>query len=294
MKPRPSSFATLTRFVAAVVFFAPACDRSAHSFGGGPQASPSNTTGPNASASASVTPTPTPPAPSASVSAAPSSLPPKTVVTFDSDAVGSPPSAFEPVVGDWYIAELSGAKGLKVDGGRWRNGQPSASLADQAKRLYGDRYAEFLDGVKAFAFFPFAVYTGDPPPPEVRISVRFYPEAGKIDQAAGIAFGMTPDGSYFGVRANALEDNFLYFRVVRGKRTILDTIRGVSTPTRVWHTLSVELRLRHLAAELDGRKVFDKTLDAAPSGRVGLWSKADSQVVFDDFKVEPLAAREAP
>lgn len=41
-----------------------------------------------------------------------------------------------------------------VDGSKWRQGTPSASLADQAKRLYGERYAEFLDGVKAFAFFP--------------------------------------------------------------------------------------------------------------------------------------------
>jgi hypothetical protein len=31
-----------------------------------------------------------------------------------------------------------------------------------------------------------------------------------------------------------------------------------------------------------------KTLDAAPTGRVGLWSKADSQVLFDEFRVEKL------
>jgi hypothetical protein len=212
----------------------------------------------------------------------------ETTVTFDADPVGAPSPAFEGVVGDWYVAEVAGAKGLKVDGAKWRSGEPSANIADQAKRLYGDRYAEFLDGVKAFAYFPFAVWKGDPPPGDTRISVRFYPEAGKIDQAAGIAFAIAPDGTYLGARANALEDNMLFFRVVKGKRTIIDTIRGVTTTSKTWHTLAVELRGKNLTVELDGQKRFQKALDAPPSGRLGLWSKADSQVLFDDFKVTPL------
>jgi len=44
-----------------------------------------------------------------------------------------------------------------------------------------------------------------------------------------------------------------------------------------------------MTGELDGKKRFEKTLDAAPQGKVGLWSKADSQVLFDDFKVTPIA-----
>jgi len=35
--------------------------------------------------------------------------------------------------------------------------------------------------------------------------------------------------------------------------------------------------------------MFEKTLDAEPVGRVGLWSKADSQVLFDDFTVKRLS-----
>src|SRR5262245_25653740 len=85
------------------------------------------------------------------------------VVTFDQDPPGQPPPSFEPVIGDWYVTDLAGARGLMVDGSRWHQGTPSASLADQARRLYGERYAEFLDGVKAFAYFPLAVYQGDCP-----------------------------------------------------------------------------------------------------------------------------------
>jgi hypothetical protein len=90
------------------------------------------------------------------------------------------------------------------------------------------------------------------------------------------------------VRANALEDNILWAKVVRGKRTILDTVRNTPTPTRTWHKLAVTLRGRELSVELDEAPRFRTKLERAHSGRVGLWSKADSQVLFDDFRVEKL------
>jgi hypothetical protein len=205
-------------------------------------------------------------------------------VTFDGDTVGGPAGTFEAVVGDWYVGKADNRQGLFVDGTRWRQGTPSANLADQAKRLYGDRYAEFLDGVKAFAFFPLAVWRGECA--RVRtLSIRFYPIAGKIDQAAGIAFDIAKDGSYWGVRANALENNLLFFKVVKGKRTILETIRGVETATRTWHQLEVNIQGSELRASLDGKERLRRKLEREPTGRCGLWSKADSKVLFDDFGV---------
>jgi hypothetical protein len=209
-------------------------------------------------------------------------------VTFEGEQLGAPSPELQGVIGDWYVAEDGGQRGLRVDGSKWREGTPSVSLADQAKRLYGDRYAEFLDGVKAFAFFPLAIDRSTPPSGDVRISIRFYPEAGRVDQGAGIAFGIGPDGSYQAVRANALEDNILYFKVVRGRRNVIENIGNTPTPTKRWHTLAVELRGKRMVVELDGTKRLDKALDAPPSGRIGLWSKADSQVLFDDFTVKKL------
>jgi hypothetical protein len=219
----------------------------------------------------------------------PDAAPPAGIaLTFDTDPVGGSPSVIEPVIGDWAIGEADGARGLLVDGTHWRNGTPSANLADQAKKLYGDRYAEFLDGIKAFAFFPLAVVTQDPPKGDLKMSIRFYPMEGKIDQGAGIAFGVQPDGSYWGVRANALENNILYFHVVKGKRTVLDVVRDTPTPTKQWHTLVATLHGLDLDVELDGKPRFHKTLKEMPTGRVGLWSKADSKVLFDEFRVEAL------
>ncbi len=264
-----------------------ACDRPTQPASSSASASEPSGAPTVAPASAAVPPPSSTIAPAMSASAAP--RPGVFTETFDTDPVGAPAPSFEGVVGDWYVAAEAGARGLKVDGGKWRDGTPSANLADQAKRLYGDRYAEFLDGVKAFAFFPFAVWKHEPPTGDLRISVRFYPLAGKIDQAAGIAFAIAPEGTYLGIRANALEDNVLYFRVVKGRRTVLDNIRNVSTPSKTWHTLDVELRGKNVTARVDGQKRFEKTLDTAPVGKIGLWSKADSQVLFDDFEVEALS-----
>jgi hypothetical protein len=209
-------------------------------------------------------------------------------VTFNADPLGEPAAQFEAVIGDWYIGEHQGARGLWVDGTLWRQGTPSASLADQAKRLYGEHYAEFLDNVKAFAFYPVAVWKGDVPPGDLSISLRFYPESGRIDQAAGIVWGLTQDGRYWGVRANPLEDNILYFDVKRGKRKLHATIRGVPTPTHQWHTLQVKLKDGMCTVVLDGEERMSKKLHGPVTGRLGLWSKADSKVLFDDFVVKAI------
>ena len=207
---------------------------------------------------------------------------------FDNEQPGAPPGDFECMVGDWNVAEDGGQRGLRVDGSRWRQGTPSVSIADQARRLYGERYAEFLDGVRAFAFFLLAVLRGRTWSGNYRVSVRFYPENGRVDQAAGIAFALAPDGSYLGVGANALEENLLFFRVARGHRTIIDNVRGVSTASRSWHTLTLTVRGRRIETEVDGSVRHTRELDVAPAGRVGLWSKADSQVLFDDFEVRSV------
>ncbi|HEX7604100.1 MAG TPA: hypothetical protein VF316_20925, partial [Polyangiaceae bacterium] len=100
-------------------------------------------------------------------------------MSFDGEPLGGPSPAFEAVVGDWYVADEAGVRGYRVDGSKWRNGTPSVNLADQAKRMYGERYAEFLDGVKAFAFFPLAIHLPPPPPGDFQVTVKFYPVAGQ-------------------------------------------------------------------------------------------------------------------
>jgi hypothetical protein len=52
--------------------------------------------------------------------------------------------------------------------------------------------------------------------------------------------------------------------------------------------LVVTLRGKRMEVVLDGKSYFQKELPEVPRGKVGLWSKADSQVLFDDFVIEAL------
>src|SRR5215470_2535890 len=77
-------------------------------------------------------------------------------VDFSDETVGEPKS-FLSVVGVWRIESDGNNKVLVVDGRQWKEGQTAAGIADKARTLYGDRYAEFLDRVQAYAYFPYTV-----------------------------------------------------------------------------------------------------------------------------------------
>jgi hypothetical protein len=48
--------------------------------------------------------------------------------------------------------------------------------------------------------------------------LRFKPVDGKVDQAGGIVVRLTTPDDYYVARANALEDNDRFYRVVKGRR----------------------------------------------------------------------------
>jgi len=204
---------------------------------------------------------------------------------FSADTVGAEPAALAPVVGVWRVGVDGQNKVLVIDGGKWKKGQASAGLADKARALYGDRYAEFLDNVKAYAYFPLAVGRGIDDFRDGEISLRFKPMSGRIDQAAGIVFNLKPNGDYLVVRANALEDNLVLFKYIRGKRSSVKWIKKTPTPTLQWHDLKVRIDGKHVQGYLDGKLLLEDDWTDPISGRVGIWSKADSVVYIDDFKV---------
>src|SRR4029077_10284473 len=125
---------------------------------------------------------------------------PQKVFDFSAEAVGAEPKSMTPVVGAWIVAQDGENKVLMVDGSRWKEGQPAANIADKARALYGDRYAEFLDNVKSFAYYPYAVAKDIDDFRDGEISMRFKPLAGRIDQGAGILFNLKPTGDYLIVR----------------------------------------------------------------------------------------------
>lgn len=208
-------------------------------------------------------------------------------VSFSKDGAGKEPSGLACVVGFWQVVKDGDANVLMVNGGRWSSGQSATNLADKARALYGERYAEFLDNVKAYAYFPVCVARGVDAFAGGDISFRFKPVAGRIDQGAGIVFDVKSNGDYLILRANALEDNLVLFQYVRGKRSTVEWVRNVPTATGRWHTLKLTVTGKTVEGAVDGKVLLKHELDRPVSGKVGVWSKADSVVYFDDIKIAP-------
>lgn len=122
---------------------------------------------------------------------------------------------------------------------------------------------------------------------DVDVGVKFKPISGRQDASGGIVFRFT-DGQYYVVRANALEDNFRLYHYDRGRRQ-LATARVRPPALGQWHSLRVAVVGDRVQAWLDGALYLDHRDSRFASGRVGLWTKADSMTAFDDLTVRGKA-----
>ena len=123
------------------------------------------------------------------------------------------------------------------------------------------------------------------------VEVKFKPLSGKEDQAGGVIWRVQDKDNYYVCRANALEDNVVLYKTVAGKRSTLDIVArkgGYGVKAKVapaqWHTLRVEFKGSHFKVSLDGKHLFDVEDSAfTEAGKIGVWTKADSVTLFDDF-----------
>ena len=120
---------------------------------------------------------------------------------------------------------------------------------------------------------------------DLDMSVRFKSVSGDVDRAAGIAFRLTDANNYYVVRANALEDNYRLYHVVKGRR-VQFAGANFKVASGEWHELRVECVGNHIICYYDGEKKIDATDETfKEAGKVGLWTKADSMTYFDDLRV---------
>ena len=135
--------------------------------------------------------------------------------------------------------------------------------------------------------FPLAIYrpfAGR----NVYVSIRFMPVAGNIDQAGGVVVRFTSAGDYYLARANALENNVRFYRVVGGKRHLIAGVDAYVS-SGVWHTLGIAARDDRFIILFNGRELFGATDAKVPGpGRVGMWTKADSVTWFESIKIKSL------
>jgi len=208
-------------------------------------------------------------------------------VNFDNEVAGAPSKFFSSFVGTWYILKDGKDIVYAVDGRKWARGTMSAGIADKAKALYGQRYAEFLDSLAAYRYFPLTIYQGIKDVNSGTISVSFKAIDGRIDQAAGIAFNIKQNGDYLVIRANPLENNMVAFKMERGHRSVVQWIRNIPIKSKKWYTLKVVIDGEKAEGYLNNKRYISFKYKKKIDGKLGLWSKSDSHVFFDNFFVQP-------
>jgi len=129
---------------------------------------------------------------------------------------------------------------------------------------------------------------------DLDMSVRFKTISGKEDQGAGLVWRYRNVNNYYIVRGNALENNVVLYKVENGKRIPLapkGTPPGTygvkhKVPGNTWNKLSLKVKGNLFEVSFNDQKLFEVEDTTFPeAGKVGLWTKADSVIHFDDFTV---------
>jgi hypothetical protein len=115
------------------------------------------------------------------------------------------------------------------------------------------------------------------------VEVKFKPISGREDQAGGLVWRAKDSNNYYVARANALEDNVTIYHTVNGRRTEKKRASMKVAPNQ-WHTLRVDFQGTRFTVMCDGKKALEWDDDTfKDAGKVGVWTKADSVTLFDDF-----------
>ena len=115
------------------------------------------------------------------------------------------------------------------------------------------------------------------------VEVKFKAVSGKEDRAGGVVWRWKDGNNYYVARANALENNVSLYYTENGTRLTLKYV-NVPVAPNTWHTLRVTYVGEAIQVFLDGKAYIDvRDAHISGAGKAGVWTKADSVTLFDDF-----------
>jgi hypothetical protein len=179
-------------------------------------------------------------------------------ITFDSDTVGQPPAGW-----------TCGATGKGNP--RWtvETDDSPPSRPNVLKQA-------------GTATFPWCV-RNDTQAADGSVEVKFKPISGKENQAGGVVWRWKDGNNYYVARANALENNVSLYYTVNGSRKTI-TYADAPVAPNTWHTLRVTYQGDVIQVVLDGKTYIEiRDTHISGPGKSGVWTKADSVTLFDDF-----------
>jgi sulfoxide reductase heme-binding subunit YedZ len=200
------------------------------------------------------------------------------------ESVGAEPVMFVALAGNWTVRDDAGEKVLRVDGTTWKTGTPPANLTEKSAALFPASAAAFESRVKAGLQFPYGIVRQVGTFGDGEIRVDFKLVGGASDQFASLLFGLTDDSNHYAYRYNTKDGDTALWRVVDGQRERLHH-GGVPVAVKLgeWRTLRLKIAGTQLTGWVDDTEALTFTLPAPVTGRVGLWSKADSVTDYRRF-----------
>jgi hypothetical protein len=185
--------------------------------------------------------------------------------SFDADALDKPPAGF-------YFDTTND----RPDGA-WRVVQDGMArvLAQTDKRTDERRLAlAVVNGVELR---------------HVRLSAKIKIVGGIEEQAGGIVWRYRNSENYLVASIDSKEKHVRLYRVVDGNRVRFGGEGLKRLELNRWYTLRIEHRGARIKVYVDEEMLFDeRDRHFTRAGRIGLWTKADSVVHFDDLRVQDL------
>ena len=119
---------------------------------------------------------------------------------------------------------------------------------------------------------------------DVRLSAKIKVVAGKVEQSGGIVWRYRNSENYLFARIDSEEKNVRLYRVVDGNRIRFGGEDYKKLEPGRWYTLRIEHRGTRIKVYLNDEMLFDeRDRHFVKPGKIGLWTKADSVVYFDDL-----------
>jgi hypothetical protein len=192
---------------------------------------------------------------------------------FDSDKAGTVPAGWKVVEGDWTVIP-----------------DPTAPSKPNTFGLPPGRLLSSL--THALEYYPVAIVSDPTEYSDFTLEAAFKSAGGRFDCSGGLLFRYVDDQNFYLLSAGCPSDYFALSRVLKGK---METLKQSVVPTDrdTWYKLKVSAQGGHFMCYDGSKMVFDFDDNKIAKGRIGLWSRDDSQAQFDDVKITKMVAGEA-
>ena len=115
------------------------------------------------------------------------------------------------------------------------------------------------------------------------VQCAFKIESGKEDPEAGLIVRFINGKNYYYVRANTLENDVVFYRMVHGKKEVVKRVE-MMVDAKKWHKFRIEFKAEEFRVFYDDKAIMKlKDTKIKDAGSPGFWTTADTVAEFDDF-----------